>query len=379
MVTTSVMPPAVAGPAEGAADPSAAPGGPAAEEIFRALPFAVMVTGGDGTILRVNPAAEQFLGRGAAHLVGRALDAAFPPDSPVFSLLAQVAASGSGVTEHDVSLARRAGDRHVVTLTPTGEGGGQTVISFHGQSTARQIENRMVHRSAARSVTGLAALLAHEVKNPLAGIRGAAQLLEETLDREDDRVLTRMIRDESDRICRLVDGMDLFSDGGFSRRGVNIHAVLGRIRGIAEAGFGRHVRLVESYDPSLPPVHGDADQLVRMFLNIVKNACEAAPPAGGEVRLETTYHHGARLTVVGGGGRVALPLVVSVHDNGCGIPEEVAAEVFSPFITTKRRGSGLGLALAAKVVGDHGGTIEFDSDGAGTVFRVRLPVQGGAP
>ncbi len=352
---------------------------PSAGDVLRALPFAVLAVGEDGRVVLANPAAEQFLGRGAARLVGRPLGELFPPDSPLFSLLSQAAASGSGVTEHDVPLSRRTGDSHVVTVAPAGEDGRQAIVSFHARSIARRFGNRMVHRHAARSVTGLAALLAHEVRNPLAGIRGAAQLLEETLDGEDDRALTRMIRDESDRICRLVDRMDQFSEDGLSRRAVNVHAVLEHVRRIAEAGFGRHVRFVESYDPSLPPTGGDSDRLVQAFLNVVKNACEAVPGDGGEIRLGTTYHHGLRLRLPGGGSRAALPLVISVADNGPGVREEMADQIFDPFVTTKTDGSGLGLALAAKTVADHGGTIEFDSGGRGTVFRIRLPACGNPP
>ena len=348
----------------------------AAEDVLRTLPFGVIVIDEDLRIIGVNAAAEQLLDRGAAYLVGRALSTLFSTDSPLLALISQALASGFSVAEHELWLSLPNGDEgsHAVTVTPAGDDDRQVVVSLHGQSVVRQIENRMVHRHAARSVTGLAALLAHEVKNPLSGIRGAAQLLEQALQQEDDRALTRMICEETDRICTLVDRMELFSDEDISREGVNIHVVLERIRRIAQAGFGRHVRFIETYDPSLPPVHGNFDQLVQVFLNIVKNACEAVPPDGGEIRLGTAYHHGVRLTLPGGTRRVQLPLVISVADNGRGIPDEIAPHIFDPFITTGREGTGLGLAFAAKVVGDHGGMIEFDSNGNGTVFRVRLPV-----
>ena len=347
-----------------------------AEDVLRTLPFGIIVVDGHLRIIRVNAAAEQLLDRGAPYLVGRALPTLFPSDSPLLALISQALVSGFSVAEHELWLSLPNGDEgsHIVTATPAGEDDREVVVSLHGQSVVRRIENRMVHRHAARSVVGLAALLAHEVKNPLSGIRGAAQLLEQSLQQEDDRTLTRMICEETDRICTLVDRMELFSDEDFSREGVNIHIVLKRIRRIAQAGFGNHVRFIETYDPSLPPVHGNLDQLVQVFLNIVKNACEAVPPDGGEIRLGTAYHHGARLTLPGGTRRVQLPLVVSVADNGRGIPDEIAPHVFDPFITTGREGTGLGLAFAAKVVGDHGGMVEFDSNGNGTIFRVRLPV-----
>jgi two-component system nitrogen regulation sensor histidine kinase GlnL len=224
----------------------------------------------------------------------------------------------------------------------------------------------------------MAGILAHEVKNPLSGIRGAAQLLEQNAS-DADRELTRLICDEADRIVALVDRMDAFSDARpIERTAVNIHEVLERARKVAQTGFGRHVRFLEEYDPSLPPVLGHRDLLVQVFLNLVKNAAEAAPAVGGEITLTTAYQHGIRLAVPGSQRRVHLPLVVSVADNGDGIPEDLRAHLFDPFVTTKRNGTGLGLALVAKVIGDHGGVIEFDSQPRRTVFRVYLPTASGS-
>jgi two-component system nitrogen regulation sensor histidine kinase GlnL len=233
---------------------------------------------------------------------------------------------------------------------------------------------QMSHRNAARSMTAMAAMLAHEVKNPLSGIRGAAQLLEQDAD-PDARELTQLICDETDRIVALVDRMEAFSDHQPIARGaVNIHEVLERVRRIAQTGFARHLRFGEEYDPSLPPVLGNRDLLVQVFLNLVKNAAEASPDPGGEIILTTAYRHGRRLATPAGGERLLVPLMVSVADNGPGIPDDLKAHLFDPFVTTKRNGTGLGLALVAKVIGDHGGTVEFDSQPRRTVFRVFLPV-----
>jgi two-component system nitrogen regulation sensor histidine kinase GlnL len=220
----------------------------------------------------------------------------------------------------------------------------------------------------------MASMLAHEVKNPLSGIRGAAQLLEQDADPA-GRELTQLICDETDRIVALVDRMEAFSDHRpLEREAVNIHEVLDRVRKIAQSGFARHVRIGEEYDPSLPPVHGNYDLLVQVFLNLIKNAAEAAPANGGEIAVATAYRHGLRLAGPGSDTRVNLPLMVSVTDNGPGIPDDLKPHLFDPFVTTKRNGTGLGLALVAKVIGDHGGVIEFDSQPRRTVFRVFLPV-----
>jgi two-component system nitrogen regulation sensor histidine kinase GlnL len=169
--------------------------------------------------------------------------------------------------------------------------------------------------------------------------------------------------------------MEAFSDHRpIEREAANIHEILERVRKLAQSGFARHVRFVEEYDPSLPLVHGNRDLLVQVFLNIVKNAAEAAAGADGEIILTTGYRHGLRLAGPDGEGRRHLPLMVAVSDNGAGIPEDMRPYLFDPFVTTKRNGTGLGLALVAKVIGDHGGVIEFDSQPRRTVFRVFLPV-----
>jgi len=188
-------------------------------------------------------------------------------------------------------------------------------------------------------------------------------------------VLTRLICDEADRIVALVNRMEVFSDKRPLERGpVNIHKVLEHVRTIAQSGFGRTVRFLERYDPSLPPVYGNRDQLIQVFLNLIKNAAEAAPESGGEIILSTAYQHGVRMALPGGDTRLHLPLVISVQDNGDGIPEDLRNNLFDAFVTTKANGTGLGLALVAKIIGDHGGVIEFDSQPRRTVFKVSLPM-----
>jgi two-component system nitrogen regulation sensor histidine kinase GlnL len=242
---------------------------------------------------------------------------------------------------------------------------------------AQMIERHLTHRAAARTVSGMAAVLAHEIKNPLSGIRGAAQLLEPGV-KDEDRALTQLICSETDRIRNLVDRMEVFGDERpLVLEPVNIHAVLDHVCRLAQAGFASGMPISAEYDPSLPPVPANRDKLIQAFLNLLKNAAEAVGelPEPGRIVLRTAFRPGVRMTVPGTTDRVALPLMIEIEDTGIGVPEHLKQHLFDPFVTTKTRGSGLGLALVAKIIRDHGGVIEFESERRRTVFRVLLPLQ----
>ncbi len=354
---------------------------PEAGTILAALAFPVIVLAADDRVSYVNSGAELFFGKGASNLQNQPFSHLVGKDSPLFTLLAQIRAGGASISEYDVRMSLPEGRLHhlAVHAAPFGDDNGYVVLSLHEQGTARTIERQLSHRVAARSVTAMASMLAHEVKNPLSGIRGAAQLIEHTAD-DQEKELTQLICEETDRICELVDSMGAFADDRPPERGaVNIHEVLERVQRLAEAGFGHSIKFINDYDPSLPAVYGNHDQLVQAFLNLIKNAAEAAPENGGEIRLATAFRHGIRFVVPGQERRVQLPLLISVEDNGPGIPEGIAPHLFDPFVTSKAGGSGLGLALVAKIVNDHGGIVEFDSNADGTTFRVMLPMQASAP
>lgn len=355
---------------------------PNASAILQSLDHPLLVCNASNDIVATNYAAEGFFATSRAVLTRQKLDALITFASPILLLAEQVIATGVPRSEYRIALnspkfdAERTVDVYVSRIQGQDEGTEPLVsLLFFERTMAEKIDRQLVHRGAARSVTGLAAMLAHEIKNPLSGIRGAAQLLDANAD-EDDRVLTQLIRDEADRIVKLVDRMEVFSDERpIDREAINIHSILGHVRTLAKSGFAANIKIVEQYDPSLPPVHANRDQLVQVFLNLIKNAAEAlGETPSAQINIRTAYRAGIHVSSPGTDTRVSLPLEIEISDNGAGISDELLPYLFDPFVTSKASGSGLGLALVAKIIGAHGGVVDCDSFPGKTSFRVRLPI-----
>jgi len=352
--------------------------------LLDALPSPVFCLGADDRFVDANQSCERLLGLGRGLLVRKRLGDVVSADSPLLALVGQVRSRGASIAQHNVELKL---PRHLIEAQPAeqivdlyasllaGVPGGVLVV-VQERSVADKMTRQFSHRGAARSISAMAAMLAHEIKNPLSGIRGAAQLLDNPGDPGASE-LTGLIRDEVDRVVRLVERFEVFSEAAPTAMSMlNVHELLDHVRRLASSGFARHIRFVEEFDPSLPEVYGHRDQLVQVLLNLVKNAAEAIGPdaPSGEIVLTTAYRPGIRFRLPAGGESVALPLEVCVIDNGRGIAESVAAHLFEPFMTTKSQGTGLGLALVAKIVSDHGGVIECDRERRGTRFRMLLPM-----
>ncbi|MCG6111851.1 MAG: ATP-binding protein [Paracoccus sp.] len=352
---------------------------------WEALPLPALILDAEGRVAAMNDAAEIWLKLSRNSTLGRMLEGdemstrlrLRPTLAP---LMARVRASDEALYQACVrfEIGDRAGGhqarRAAVHAGPAGLSGGAVSLLIVPQDDDGAHQARHV-RSAARSAIGMSEMLAHEIKNPLAGIRGAAQLMAMNATPE-DREMAEMIVAESRRIVALLDQVERFGDTSEPDLApLNIHDVLEQVRRSAKAGFARDVHIATDYDPSLPMALADADQLVQVCLNLVKNAAEAlAGKAGGTIRLRTHYDHTLRRPPddTDPTGR-PLPLQIEIEDNGPGFPPAIADQVFEPFVSGRENGTGLGLALVSKIITDHGALIRVDSRPGRTVFRISLP------
>lgn len=327
-------------------------------DLLDALPLLLALVAPDDELKPLNRAGQEFWGGRLKKL------------SPHFAALAErVRATGELITVHDMVLERYLQEyRGTVHCQPYGVD--ELLLTVDVRGTPHAPTATAWKQEITRAAGVMAAMLAHEVKNPLSSIRGAAQLLRETVS-DNERPLAELICDETLRIRDLMDQVEIFSDERkVELSALNIHEVLHYTLRVAQAGFAQHVKFIERYDPSLPLVASQRESLVQIFLNIIKNACEALidiPDA--TITISTAYQNFMRSP------DQKLPIVVRIEDNGQGIPDEIRKKLFEPLMSTKAKGRGLGLSVVAKIATDIGAIVECDDriqQGAG--FIIYLPI-----
>lgn len=340
---------------------------PSAERWLESLPAPVLGVNEEGRVNFVNAAAADLLAGAARGLAGRRLEDVFGPDTPLSGLCRRARARAADVIDTDIVLSGPGYSlgRMSVSVANVGDDGCVALVF-----------TRPAHQRTASPASPNTAVrtLAHEVRNPLAGIRAAAQLIARTEDQE-QAALAKLICDEVDRIHRLTDSIDpmgAFEPPRFAR--FNVHEALNRVRQLIGSG-APSITLSERYDPSLPHVRGDQDQLIQAFLNVAKNAAEAVGAQDdGRITFITAFRPGVKYRAAANAAPRAQ-LEVRIEDNGPGLHPEVADRLFEPFATTKPGGMGLGLTVAAEIIARHEGRIETESAAGATVFKILLPIE----
>ncbi len=348
---------------------------PAVDILWASLPVPAILIDPEDRLIDLNPAAEQFLNTSEKMLRGQPVFDRLAVDAPLEQVFERVRANHSTlyINEVDVGTGDRAPVICNLQAAPLADREGVILLLISPREFADRMGRGQGMKTAARSAIGMAEMLAHEIKNPLAGITGAAQLLSMNLASEDVE-LADLIVEETRRIVKLLEQVEQFGNlRPPEQKPVNIHDVLDRARRSALLGFAARMTILEDYDPSLPATLGDADQLLQVVLNLLKNAAEAAGDRPGTIRLRTFYDATLRLRRVDGSG-TRLPLQIEITDDGPGIPPEMVGDIFDPFVSGRENGTGLGLALVSKIIADHQGWISVDSVPGRTTFRMSLPV-----
>lgn len=341
--------------------------------LWNSLPVPAVLIAPDDTIAEINLAAEAFLNLSAKSLIGAIVWDKVVIDAVLDEKMARAREGQASlfVNDVDVGSGERAPMQCNIQIAPLMSGKGQMIMMISPREIASRMTQVSKSEKAAKTAIGMAEMLAHEIKNPLAGITGAAQLL--SMDaKPDDLELTDLIVEESRRIVKLLEQVEQFGNLRPPKLApVNIHDILDRARRSAAVGYGAHLKFIEDYDPSLPRSMADADQLLQVVLNLLKNAAEACG-MGGEVRLRTFYDASLRVRQ-SDGSQARVPLQIEITDNGPGLPPHIADDIFEPFVSGRENGTGLGLALVSKLVGDGGGWISVTSVPGKTTFRISLP------
>jgi len=348
---------------------------PGSGEYLENLSTGLVVLDATLSVAYANPAAEQMLGVSFQQMARRPLLTAAPALAPLQPLLRLALETGQGFARRSLAVAQpqeAEGDAVLdcsVSVPDAAQGRPQVLLEFVDASRRVRMDRENALLAQLEASRSIVRQLAHELRNPLGGIRGAAQLLDRQLDSSAQKDYTGLIIREVDRLAALTTAL-LGPERPPSREQVNVHQLLEHVRQLAEAEAGKGVTIERDYDPSLPPVNVDKGQIIQAMLNIVKNAIAVM---GNEGRL--VFRTRALMNETIGSVSHRLVACVEIEDNGPGVPDEIRQTLFYPLVTGREGGSGLGLAVAQNLVGRHGGLIEFASRPGRTIFRMLFPIE----
>ena len=313
------------------------------------------------TIIYCNHATEIFLELSRRNIIGKKINNLFKDDSYFISLVDKSIKSNRNINEFNVLINTLKKKTSVsISISKIENNDNLFTIILNDLSKSFELSKQYNFEKSAQSVSSLVSMLSHEIKNPLSGIKGASQIIQKRTNIKDkDLNLIKLISNEAERIKKLLNSLENFTDDRpIKKRSVNLNQILRSSKDSVNAMFDKKINYLENYDPSLPMIYGNTDQLFQLFINLLKNAAEAINKDNGIIKISTRYEHGN------------LPIKVIIEDNGIGIPNELRENIFDAFVTNKANGKGLGLSICAKIIHAHSGTIEFDTINNKTLFTV---------
>jgi len=313
-------------------------------------------------IIYCNNATEIFLETGGKNIVGKKISSLFKNDSYFISLIEKSIKSNRNINEINVSIHTPKKKNNVcISISKIENDNNLFSISLNDLSKSFELSKRFNFEKSAQSVSSLVGMLSHEIKNPLSGIKGASQIIQKRIKFKGKNLnLIKLINNETERIKKLLNSLENFTDDRpIKKKKINLNQVIRNSKESVQAIFNKkNINFVENYDPSLPNINGNEEQLIQLFVNLLKNSVEAIDAIDGIIKISSRYQHGK------------LPVKVFIEDSGVGISDKLKENIFDPFVTNKINGKGLGLSISAKIIQNHFGSIEFDTTNNRTIFTV---------
>ena len=348
--------------------------------ILNGLRTPVFLVDNDNTINYINEIGEEFFGYSSSAIIGKSIYDLILKDSPLLTLLNRVRKSKSGLTEDSLNLSNiNFPDRKVrVHIVPLSFDSNQIIVQISQLSLSDIFQSQRINSKISKSFSSMVDMLMHELKNPLAGIKGASQLIESDLKKNNNNLfeLAELIRVESNRIESLLNRMEHITNNNVKLDCdfLNIHEILNHCILVSKNSFGNNLQYINDYDPSLPNFFANKDLLIQILINILKNASEAIP-IEGKVKIKTSFNSNKISSLSQDETPIILPLQIEIIDYGIGIPNNLISSIFDPFVSSKKEGKGLGLSIVASGLDEMGAIINVNSNPGYTNFCINFPLK----